>query len=264
MRDRILYTTISLLMAAGLIVAAPAFAQTKQGQGGAPGGWVGSGHMIQRPPMVFGSVTAVGGDTITLASRGFGRSAATTTYTIDATNATVTKDGSASSAGAIAVGDTLMVQGTVSGNSVTATKINDGMPKGMPGMPGMRGGMASSTRPQVPSIQGNGEPVIGGSITAISGDTLTITNKSNVAYTVDATSATVVKGNATSSLSAIAVGDNVLVQGSVSGNAVTASSIIDQGAAQAPGNGNGGSAMSHGIGGVFGAIGGFFQHLFGW
>ena len=46
------------------------------------------------------------------------------------------------------------------------------------------------------------------------------------------TNATVVKDNATSSISAIASGDNVIVQGTVNGTAVTASSVIDQGASR--------------------------------
>lgn len=272
MRQTILYAFISLLMTAGLLVAVPAFAQSTQG--GGPGGWGGFGHgpaaAGQRAPGVFGSVTAISGDTITLNSKGFGReasstSATATTYTVDATSATVTKDGAASTVSAIAVGDNLMVQGTVSGTSVTATRISDGLGKGMPGgMPGARG-MASSTRPAaMANIQGNGEPVIGGSVTGVSGDTLTVTNKSNVTYSVDATNATIIKTGATSTISSILTGDNVIVQGSVNGNSVTASSVIDQGTAQTPSNsGNGNGPAPHGVMGVFGAIGGFFQHLFG-
>jgi hypothetical protein len=294
-------------------------------------------------PGVFGTVSAISGDTITLSSKGFGKNATATTYTIDATNATVTKAGAASSVSAIAVGDTLMVQGTVSGDSVTATKIYDGVPPmGMSGQARGQGvfgtvsaisgttltvtskamvgpnnsnatattytvnasnatvvkngatstvsaiavgdtvsvqgtvsgdsvtatmirdgvvpGMGGKGPGAIASLQGNGEPVIGGSITAISGDTLTVTNKSNVTYTVDATNATVIVKNATSSLASVATGDNVIVQGTVNGNSVTASSVIDQGAQASSGSGAG---MMHGVGGVFGAIGGFIQHLFG-
>ena len=121
-----------------------------------------------------------------------------------------------------------MVQGTVSGTKVTATTIRDGV---MPG--GMKSGTgtgAGKGAPQMPSgITGNGEPVVGGNITAINGSTLTITNKSNVTYTIDATNATIMKGNATSTLSNVAVGDSVVVQGTVNGTSVTASTVIDQG-----------------------------------
>src|ERR1700734_1869477 len=186
MREKILYGVISLLMAAGLLVAIPAFAQTTQAAtgAGAGGGFGGRGGMMHGAPGVFGTVTAISGDSITLSSKGFGQNATATTYTVDATNATVTKSGAASSISAIAVGDTVMVQGTVSGDSVTATKISDGV------VPG-----AGGKGPTGPSIQGNGEPVVGGTITAINGSSLTITNASKVTYTIDASSATVDKGN---------------------------------------------------------------------
>jgi hypothetical protein len=347
MRQTFLYGIISLLMAVGLLSAVPAFAQSTQPPqgGGGSGSWQGRSGMAGRAPGVFGTVSAISGDSITLSSKGFGQNATATTYTVDATNATVTKAGAASSVGAIAVGDTLMVQGTVSGDNVTATKINDGIQMGpgparIPGVFGtvsavngttltvtskggptnqgstgttytvnasgatvmkdgatstvsaiatgdtvmvqgaisgttvtatkindgmMQGGpgMGKAGGGALASLQGNGEPVVGGSVTAISGDSLTVTNKSNVTYSVDATNATVIVKNATSSLADISTGDNVVVQGTVNGTAVTASTIIDQGAQSSSGTGTGGPGMMHGIGGVFGAIGGFFQHLFG-
>src|SRR5579872_7449282 len=117
----------------------------------------------------------------------------TTTYSVGATNATVTKNGAASSVSAIAVGDMIIVQGTVSGTSVTATKINDGFM--------MRGRMpGTGPNAQTLAFTGNGSPVIGGSVSAISGDTLTVTAKGGTAYTVDGTSASVQKGGATSTL----------------------------------------------------------------
>src|SRR6202044_3181521 len=121
--------------------------------------------------------------------------------TVNAANATVVKNGATSTVSAIATGDTVSVQGTVSGDTVTATMIRDGVvPQGQGKGPGAGGAIAS--------LQGNGEPVIGGSITAISGDTLTVTNTSNVTYTVDATNATVIVKNATSSIADISTGDN--------------------------------------------------------
>lgn len=355
MKEKVLYVIISILMAAGLLTAVPAYAQSTQPAPGT-GGWGGGRGGAQHAPGVFGTVTAISGDSITLSSKAPGQNATATTYAVNATSATVTKAGAASSVGAIAVGDTLMVQGTVSGDSVTATKIDDGVGGGMmggrggmqpgvfgtvsaisgtmltvtskamvgpqgsnssaaattytvdassatvmknnatssvsaiavgdtvmvqgtvsgdsvtaktirdgvvpqgvgqpgkgPGMPGQAGAIAS--------LKGNGEPVIGGSITAINGDTLTVTNKSNVTYSVDATNATIIVKNATSSLASVSTGDNVVVQGTVNGTSVTASSVIDQGAA-ATTSGTGSGPM-RGIGDVFGAIGGFIQHLFG-
>lgn len=241
-----------------LLVGGTAFAQTTP----APQSWG------DRAPGVFGTVSAISGNTITLNSKGFGPNAAATTYTVDATNATVTKNGASSSVSNIAVGDTIMVVGSVSGTNVTATKINDGL-MGRGGM-GMRFGKFGSTTPMrggtppAAPFQGNGEPIIGGDITAINGNTLTVTNKAGVTYTVDATNATVVKGNASSTLSSVAVGDNVVVQGTVNGNSVTASSVIDQGASQtSPASGSAPRGFMDGMGRFFGGLGGLLHNLFG-
>jgi hypothetical protein len=324
-----------------LAFGATAFAQTAtapQPQQGHQGGWMGGGQGQGKAPGVFGTVSVISGTTLTVSSKGFGKNAAAATYTVNAGSATVTKAGAASSVSAIAVGDTVMVQGTVSGTSVAATSIRDGMEERMGMMPGVFGTVASVSgttltvtskagpngtpaaatytvdassatvtknnaassvsaiavgdtvivqgavsgtsvtaktirdgvmqgpgmKPQAPIIKGNGEPVVGGAVASISGTTLTVTNKSNVTYSVDASSATIEKGNATSSISNVAVGDNVVVQGTVNGNSVVASSVMDQGAASASGNSGGAGAMMHGpMGGVLGVIGGFFQHLFG-
>jgi Domain of unknown function (DUF5666) len=263
-------------IAGSLLVAGTAFAagpqgiygpqNQGQGQGQMWGGRQGGPEMGGMRPGVFGSVTAISGDTLTVQSKGFGRNASSTpatTYTVDASSATVFKDNATSTLSSVAVGDTVMVQGTVSGDSVTATTIRDGLVPQMGGMPG-RGGMgghASSTPPYIP--QGNGEPVVGGSVTAISGSTLTITNQAGATYTIDASSAAVSDKGATSTVSSIAVGDNVVVQGSVNGSSVTASSIIDQGAQK----GGSGTMMHTGMGAIggniIGAIGGFFKHIFG-
>ena len=169
------------------------------------------------------------------------------------------KNNATSTLSSIAIGDTVVVQGTVSGTNVTATTIRDGVMMRTPGA-GMgmgRGNYASSTSP----ITGNGEPVVAGKVTSINGTTLAITNASNVSYTVDASNAKIVKGGTTgtATISNIAVGDQVVVQGTVSGSSVTATSVIDQvgGGANAPPNG------APGAKGFFGSIGSFFSHLFG-
>jgi hypothetical protein len=202
-------------------------------------------------PAVVGTVSAINGNTLTVASKGFGQNATPTSYTVDATNATVTKNNAASEVSAIAIGDTVMVQGTTSGNNVTAKTIRDGVSQGQ--------------KSQAPAITGNGEPVVGGNVTAISSDgtTLTITNKSAVTYTIDATNATISKTGVTgATISNIAVGDNVVVQGTVNGTSVVASSVIDQGAPQAS-NTNTSGGIKNFVGNFAGAIGGFFTRLFG-
>jgi hypothetical protein len=215
------------------------------------------GQMGMHAPGVFGTVASISGNSLTVTGKvGLGGTAGTT-YTVDATNATVTKNGSSSSVSNIAVGDTVMVAGTVSGTNVTATAIRDGMPQGKG--PGAASALNST-------IKGNGQPVIGGAVTALNGSILTVTNKSNVTYTVDATNATVTVAGAASSVGSVNIGDNVIVQGTVNGSSVTASSVVDQGAAQtatANTNTTTGTPAPHMGGGFMGMFGGLFQRLFG-
>src|ERR1039458_9136111 len=85
-----------------LALAIPAFAQT--GSGGAQGGF---GRMRGgQPPAVMGTVSAISGNTLTVAGRqGFGSTATAITYSVDATNATVTKNNAASTVSGISLGD---------------------------------------------------------------------------------------------------------------------------------------------------------------
>jgi hypothetical protein len=222
----------------------------------------GFGHRGQegRAPGVVGTVSAINSNIITVTSKAKPNGGTAVTYTVDANGATIMKGGSNSSISNIAVGDTIMVQGTVNGTSVTATSIRDGA------QPAQRFNQNAS---QNPIIQGNGQPVVGGNVTAMNGTTLTITNKSNVAYTVDATNAKITKAGAESSLSNIVVGDDVIVQGTVNGTSVIASSIIDQGVPRAlPINASSRavSATNSNPGffsKVFGTVGGFFHNVFG-
>ncbi len=236
------------------------------------GGWGGpgrGGRMMARAPGVFGTVSSVSGTTLTVTARSFVRPNATnsgsantnsagTVYTVDASNAIVMKGNATSTLSAVAVGDTVMVQGTVSGTSVTATEIRDGLPQRGAGFgrPGFGQGNAATT------IKGNGQPVVGGTVGTVSGSTFTMTTaQGDITYNVDASSATVTKDNATSSVSSIASGDKVLVQGSVNGTSVTASTVIDQGnASMQPGTQSG---IPQRFRGFLGVIGGFFHRLFG-
>jgi hypothetical protein len=266
---------------ASLAIAVPVFAATNVAQKGWSGG---SGGARGGASGVVGTVSAVNGTTLTVTSKAMARpranatgtraaaaSAVATVYTVNAASATVYKNGATSTISSVTTGDTVMVQGTVGGTTVTATVIRDGMGSttgkaGMPSGKEMTHG-ASSTFP-VSAIKGNGEPIVAGNVAAINGTTLTVTNASNVTYTIDAASATIVKDNATSTISNVATGDTVIVQGTVNGNSVTASSILDQGTKGQNASSTGGtsSSASHGgnfVSGIFGAIGGFFSHLFG-
>lgn len=261
-------STIAVLgTIASIAVAIPALADTTNGQSNQPNpsyqgqmhsqGKAGTFGKGQIRPGVFGTVASVSGNTLTVTSTGrMGFRASTTpttTYTVDATNAVVMKNNATSSVSSIVVGDMVSVQGTVTGTNVVATKINDGLVrgKGTPGQPNPNGGQNLS------GIVGNGEPVVAGTISTITGSTITITNKSNVAYTVDATNAKISKGNASSSISNLTVGDSVLVQGTVNGNSITATTVLDQT------NPSSTSTNNQGPKGFFGGIGQFFMHLFG-
>lgn len=209
-------------------------------------------------PAAVGIVSAISGDTLTVVSKGPPMPPkstgvrTSTTYTVNATNASVMKDGKSSTLSTISVGNRVAIWGTVNGSNVTATKIRVDVPlhKVM--------GLHRLSR----NFHGNGDPVVGGSVVAVNGTTLTITNAKKMTYTVNASSSTIEKmGGATTSLSNVVVGDRVIVQGVFSGTSVTASSILDQGitvkhpvslvrgAPKPPGH-------------FFGSVG-FFEHLFG-
>jgi hypothetical protein len=75
-----------------------------------------------------GTVSAISGNTITLTK--LGKKSTTTTYTIDATSAKITKKmGKAAptviTISDIKVGDRLLVKGTITGTTISATNITD-------------------------------------------------------------------------------------------------------------------------------------------
>lgn len=239
---------ILVLVMAVMFAVKPAFAATNSPQGGV-GGWSGHSMTGQRrgmmPPGVAGQVASINGSILTVTSRGFGRgvnTTATTTYTVDATNATVMKNNATSTVASITVGDFVSVKGTVSGTNITATMIRDGaMRTGQPGA-------ATAT------FQGNGEPIVTGTVASVNGSSLTVTNSGNITYTIDVSNATVQKpGVSNATVSSIVAGDRVIVQGTVNGTAVTATSVVDQ--PQAPAQG-----QNHP--GFFGMMGQFFSRLF--
>jgi hypothetical protein len=176
-----------------------------------------SNTQMRRGPGVHGTVTAVNGSSITITEKTGPRGAAGTTYTVDASNATVKKFAAGSapatiSASQIAVGDEIGVTGTISGTSVTATEIMDGM--GMTGFGGHGFGGPGKGRGAI------------GTVSAVNGSTITLTGKDGKTYTIDASSAAVEK-MITGSLSDVTVGDTIGVEGSVSGTSVTATKIMD-------------------------------------
>lgn len=227
------------------------------------------GHGEGRGPGIGGIVGSVSGTSFTLESRGFGTNAATTTYSVDASSATITKDGTKATIAALAAGAHAMVEGTVNGTNIQATEIHVGLPP--------RGGMGphsngdwnsgSTTRARMmdefSQVEGSGEPIIGGTVSSISGDTIAITNKGGTSYSIDTSGATITKAGETIALAQVAIGDAILAQGAINGTTVIANSVIDRGtppATQATSDSD--TATQKGPG-FFGHIGGFFRHLFG-
>jgi hypothetical protein len=210
---------------------------------------------------VFGTVSAISGNVITITSKQRSNPTATTaivstTYTVDATNAKITKNNVAGTMASIVVGDTVVVQGTVTGTNVVATAIRDGVLRN-----GLGKMLDKNAQDPFLSIVGNGQPVVLGTVSVISGSTVTITNKSNITYTIDTTNAKITQGSNAISISGIVVGDNLVVQGTVNGSTVVASTVIDQKAQ--PVNTNTGATTTRRQG-FFGGIGSFFAHLFGY
>ena len=165
--------------------------------------------------MVSGTVTAVNGSTITLVSV---KKSATTTYTIDASNARIVKSGDATTTlSDIVIGSKLLVRGSIIGTSVLAQTIST--PK-----------MAHAPKGFHPEFNG-----IVGVVSSVNGASLmvtTTTKNSNTTYTVDASNAKISKGFPRKSanqesLTNIQVGDTIIVRGTVNGTSVIAKSIIE-------------------------------------
>ncbi len=263
-----IFFVVALVTVTGLAMAVPAFADSNTFAGQFNG--FGRGHMrgfgldrgrgAMMKPAIVGTVSAVNGTTITVTGmQGFGVAAVAATFTVDAANAQVMKNNATSTVSSIAVGDTVAIQGAVNGTAVTATSIRDGQMRGF-GKVNHFGQTSSTATPSVSS--GNGQPVVAGTVSTMNGSTLTITNKRNVQYTIDASNTKIFQGKNTIALSNINVGDTVIVQGTVNGTSVIASTVIDQTKPASTTTTSSGS-VPRPHPGFFGGIGQFFMHLFG-
>lgn len=271
------YVSAALGVTASIAMIVPAFAEnaptTNNGMrdsnrmarrgGEQEGRGLGNGQMIR--PVVTGTVTSISGNTITLSGNAGMMSSSTpkTTFTIDATNAKVLKVGKEIKVATIIVGDTLAVSGTLTGTNVVATIIHDGI------MMGGRGGEMKNNAinkdvQAIQQLQGNGQPVVAGTVTAMNGTSLTITNKSNVTYTAETNTAKILVSGATSTLASVKVGDAIVIQGTVNGTTITASTVIDNGTPRTiPTTNTTGQPENQGRMGFFGGIGSFFGKMFG-
>lgn len=234
--------SLALMAILGLAIASPALADTNKGNGKGNDDRGKDTRSIRMmvPLGTVGTITSINGSVFTLLGR-YGTTTGTTTYSVNATNAIIVKNNATTTISALVVGDRADVVGAVTGTNIVATKVYVGMMKGWDDKKG-------TTTP----MQGNGMPVVAGKVTAVSGSTVTITNSSNVAYTIDAANAKVMIKNKTGTISDVQVGDTVMAQGTVNGTNVVATTLLD-----------GSNKNGNGKPGFFGGIGGFFKRLFG-
>jgi hypothetical protein len=171
-----------------------------------------------------GKVTAVSGSVITIDSM-VGKTK--NTYTVNASAAVLSK-GMGKGAPTtivitdIAVGDQIFAIGTLSGTNVTATSVRDIS----------RPGMHKNKQENKPPMDKPAN-LFSGTVTGVSGSTITMTGLNQTVYTVNAATAAFTKGMgmpaAAMTLADIKVGDRILVTGALSGTTVNATSVRDLG-----------------------------------
>lgn len=196
---------------------------------------------------IVAKVSGISGNTLTVVSQqGSDENAnqSPVTYTVNIANARLVRGNTAIAASNIAVGDTVIIQGTVTGTNVVATVVRDGKIG--------NGNEGDGNNQALLQIKDNGQPIVAGTIRTISGSSITIANSSNVVYTIDAANAKIVQGKNAIPFSGMKIGDSIIAQGSVNGTMVVASTIIDTTAAS--------GTTRHGF---FSSIGSFFRRLFG-
>lgn len=118
---------------------------------------------------------------------------------------------------------------------------------------GYTGIVAAQSGTETSTERGMRGPHVGGEITAISGTTVTLTDKrSGTSYTVETSGSTIMKGGASAELSSFAVGDHLMAEGTVSGTNVTATKIFGG----MPHGGFGKHGRGHGVMGEVTAVNG--------
>lgn len=239
------------LVVTTLSVATPAFAQSDSSHKDKGSfRFFGEGKAISRIfdkrglEGFYGTVASVNGTTLMVNAKTL-KNTATTTYSVDTANAKIKKSGSEINLSALTVGDTVVIVGTLDGTSIKASTITAGV---------VNVEKVKEVKTNISDlIKGTGQPVVVGTVTAVSGTTVTIKNASGVTYAVNAAGSTIVKNGSSKTVSDLAVGDTLVVQGVVNGSTITASSVLTQNAT---------SAGKIKIG-FFGGIGKFFSGIFG-
>lgn len=94
-------------------------------------------------PVVAGKITAIQGNTLTVSEHQgmMGSTTPDTLFTVDTSKAVVMKNNATSTVSALVIGDTISVQGTLTGTTVTATYIREGKLMGYKGYDENKTGM---------------------------------------------------------------------------------------------------------------------------
>ncbi len=198
---------------------------------------------------VAGEITAINGSTITVSSMGrrpkgqandssSGSAPAKTTYTVTTTSKTTFSKVTDGTVSDLAKGDTVVVDGTNSNGTIAAKRIHQTNK-----LPDQSNNGASAPR------KGAGGDHTLGTITAVSGSTVTISTTAGDTVKVTTTSDTKVSVIEKTSISDLAKGDMIRVQGTVSGTTVAATAV-NEGPAGGPGaRRHGGNCDGPGMGG---------------
>ncbi|KAB8145722.1 hypothetical protein F8S13_01150 [Chloroflexia bacterium SDU3-3] len=214
---------------AGRVVAAqatPAAGQGKHGKGGGPQGGGQRGGAMHG---AVGSVTAISGNTITLA----GKNSVSVTVTVSSTT-TFSKQATVALAD-VPVGKQIQAVGTLDGSTFTATRIHvmdkaaqdtprQGQPKRGAGQ-GQRGGAAKPTTTATATPKAKDAGHLMGTVTAASADSLTVTKADGSTVTVKLASGGSVHQQVSASLADVTVGTTIRAAGQRSGTSVAAQHI---------------------------------------
>ncbi len=157
---------------------------------------------------ITGTVTAISGSTIAVKSN-----RNNTTYNVVTANAKIYKGPTVKALADIKVGDFIIAEGSIEGDKFMATRILDTQ--------------FNMNYPENGNWE-NFKPGIMGTISAVSGTTLTVTAKDGTVYTVATADAKFQKEKgSTIGINDLKVGDTVLIQGTVNGTNVTAKNVFD-------------------------------------
>ncbi len=166
--------------------------------------------------MIAGKVTAINGTMITIVSP-----KDSVSYSIDASTAAIAaglgNNAKARTIADVVVGQTIVVTGSQNGTAVTATRI-------------AVGGTAEA-KTKAKEMREEMKDATHGLVTAVSGTTLTMQEREGKTYTVNATTATVVKKGekdteTTASLADVSVGTMIAVDGTVTDTTIAATKIM--------------------------------------